>query len=218
MSDGLPTFIADPRVDAYAAEHSTAPSALLQRIATATREWSDYPGMMVDASEGKLLAVLVALSGARQVLEIGTFSGYSAISMAEALPPGGHITTLELSTEHAAKAAEHVESAGFRDRISIRQGNALETLTTLDGPFDLAFIDADKPAYPAYFEAVLPLMRSGGLVIADNVLRGGRVLDASDPDPGVSGMRDYNDRAAQDPRVDTVMLTIRDGVTLSRVR
>jgi caffeoyl-CoA O-methyltransferase len=218
MSDDRPRVIVDPRIEAYAADHSTSPSELLQGIAQATREWSDFPGMMIDGSEGKLLAMLVALSGARQVLEIGTFSGYSAISMAEALPADGHITTLELSAEHAAKAAEHIEMAGFGDRITIRQGRALETLAALDGPFDLAFIDADKPTYPAYYEAVVPLMRRGGLVIADNVLRSGGVLDASDPTPGVAGMRDYNDRAAHDPRVDTVMLTIRDGVTLSRVR
>jgi predicted O-methyltransferase YrrM len=174
--------------------------------------------MMVDAAEGKLLALLVSLVGARQVLEVGTFTGYSAISMAEALPLDGHITSLELSPEHAAKAAHHIEMAGFSDRISIIQGNAVETLGTLDGPFDVAFIDADKPAYPAYYEAVLPLMRPGALIIADNVLRGGRVLDPAGDDPGTAGMRAFNDRAAADPRVDTVMLTVRDGVTLIRVR
>lgn len=205
-------------MDAYAAGHSTRPSAALERVAEGTRAWSDYPVMMIDAAEGKLLALLVALTGAKQVLEVGTFTGYSAISMAEALPPDGLITTLELSEAHASKAAEHVEMAGFSDRISIRLGGALETLGTLTGPYDLAFIDADKPAYPGYYEAIVPLMRSGGLIIADNVLRGGRVLDADAEDPGIRGMRAFNDRAASDARVDTVMLTVRDGVTLIRVR
>lgn len=214
----LPRPVADEAMDAYAAAHSTPPSAPLQLVAQATRAWSAAPGMMVDASEGKFLALLVALSGARQILEIGTFTGYSAISMAEALPADGQVTTLEVSPEHAAKAAEHIEMAGFADRISIREGNALDTLSTLEGPFDLAFIDADKPAYPAYYEAVVPLMRRGGLVVADNVLRSGRVLDASSQDPGVTGMREFNDRVVSDPRVDSVMLTIRDGVSLSRVR
>jgi caffeoyl-CoA O-methyltransferase len=218
MSDPFDRPIIDPDIEAYAAKHSTAPSASLQRVAQATRDWSDAPGMMIDAAEGKLLAMLVALSGARQVLEIGTFTGYSAISMAEALPADGHITTLELSPKHAAKAAEHIDAAGHSERITIRQGPAGESLRALDGPFDLAFIDADKEGYPDYYEAVVPLMRSGGLIVADNVLRGGRVLDSESSEPGTSGMRRFNDRAADDPRVDAVMLTIRDGVTLIRVR
>ncbi len=218
MSDAFARSIADPELEAYASAHSTQPSEALQRVAQATRDWSDYPGMMIDAAEGALLAMLLRLSGARQVLEVGTFTGYSAISMAEALPADGHITTLELSPEHAAKAAEHISMAGHSERISIRQGPALDTLRTLEGPFDLAFIDADKPSYPAYYDAIMPLMPSGGLIIADNVLRGGRILDAASAEPGISGMRWFNERAASDPRTDTVLLTIRDGVTLIRVR
>jgi caffeoyl-CoA O-methyltransferase len=205
-------------MDAYAAAHSTPPSERLKDVAQATRDWSDHPGMMVDAAEGKLLAMLVSLTAARRILEVGTFTGYSAICMAEALPADGHITTLELDGDHAAKAAEHVELAGFGDRVSIVQGNALDSLAALEGPFDLAFIDADKPTYPDYFDAVVPLVRRGGLIIADNVLRGGRVLDAQNHDPGVAGMRDFNDEVASDPRVEAVMLTVRDGVTLIRVR
>ena len=138
--------------------------------------------------------------------------------MAEALPADGHIDTLELSPEHAAKAAEHIEAAGLGGRIRIHQGIALDSLAALEGPYDVAFIDADKAAYPAYYEAVLPLMRRGGLVVADNVLRHGRVLDGQTSDPSVTGIRAFNDRVASDPRVDAVMLTVRDGVTLIRVR
>jgi predicted O-methyltransferase YrrM len=173
---------------------------------------------MVDAGEGQLLALLVAVSGARAVLEIGTFTGYSAIAMAEALPPDGQITTLELSAEHAAKAAEHIEAAGMSSRVSILQGPALETLANLSGPYDLAFIDADKPAYPDYYEAVVPLVRNGGLIVADNVLRSGQVLDDAAVHPGIAGMRAFNDRVVGDPRVEAVMLTVRDGITLIRVR
>jgi caffeoyl-CoA O-methyltransferase len=205
-------------MDGYAAAHSTPPSEQLRAVAQATRDWSDYPGMMVDAAEGRLLAMLVALTAARRILEVGTFTGYSAICMAEALPADGHITTLELSPEHAAKAAEHIELAGVAERISIVQGDALGSLAALRAPFDLAFIDADKPAYRAYFDAIVPLMRPGGLIVADNVLRGGRVLDPENPDPGVVGMRGFNDDAATDPRVEAVMLTVRDGITLIRVR
>lgn len=210
--------VADPRMEAYAAAHSTPPSERLVRVAEATRSWSDHPDMMIDEVEGKLLALLVAVSGARRVLEIGTFTGYSALSMAEALPADGHITTLELSPEHAAKAAEHIEAAGASDRISILEGPALDSLATLEGPFDVAFIDADKAGYPDYLQAVVPLMRPGGLIIADNVLRAGRVLDADSDDPGIVGMREFNDSVAADPRVEAVMLTVRDGITLMRRR
>jgi caffeoyl-CoA O-methyltransferase len=218
MTNRSPRPVADEEMDAYAATHSTQPSEQLDVVARATRDWSEHPGMMVDAAEGKLLALMVSLTGARRILEVGTFTGYSAISMAEALPADGHITTLELSPEHAAKAAEHIELAGASDRISIMVGNAIDSLGALRGPYDLAFIDADKPAYPAYFEAVVPLMRPGGLIIADNVLRSGRVLDVESPDPGIVGMREFNDKAVADPRVEAVMLTVRDGITFIRVR
>lgn len=218
MSPPPPRPVADREMEAYAAAHSTPPSEMLASVARSTRAWSDHATMMVDEVEGKFLALLVAVTGARRVLEIGTFSGYSAISMAEALPDEGSITTLELSPEHAAKAAAHVEAAGVGAKITILQGPALSSLTTLEGPFDLAFIDADKPAYPDYFDAVVPLMRLGGLIIADNVLRDGRVLDAGSTDPGIVGMRIFNDKVVADPRVEAVMLTIRDGVTLIRRR
>ncbi|CAN5618578.1 class I SAM-dependent methyltransferase [soil metagenome] len=208
--------VADPAMEAYAAEHSTHSSERLRAVAASTRAFSAHPDMMIDATEARLLALLVAVSGARSILEVGTFTGVSALSMAEALPAEGHTTSLELSPEHAAKAAEHISSAGLGERISIIEGPALESLARLAGPFDLVFIDADKPGYPAYLEAVVPLVRAGGLIIADNVLRGGRVLDADDADPGIRAMRAFNDRAASDPRLEAVMLTIRDGVTLMR--
>ena len=211
-------LIADREIEAYAAAHSTATSERLQAIASSTHAWSDRSEMMVDEIEGKLLGLLVAITGARQVLEIGTFTGYSAVSMAEALPADGHITTLEVSPDHAAKAAEHIASAGVADRITILEGPALESLATLSGHFDVAFIDADKPAYPDYLDAVVPLMRQGGLIVADNVLRSGRVLDAHSDDPGITRMREFNAKVVADPRLEAVMLTIRDGVTLIRVR
>jgi caffeoyl-CoA O-methyltransferase len=210
--------VADPEMEVYAARHSTPPSARLAAVADSTRVFSDYPAMMIDEVEGKLLSLLVALTGTRRILEIGTFTGYSAISMAESLPADGHITSLELSPEHAAKSREHIADAGFSDRITVLEGPALGSLATLEGPFDLSFIDADKPAYPAYYDAIVPLMRPGGLIVADNVLREGRVLEAETTDPGIVGIREFNDRAAADPRVECVMLTIRDGVTLIRRR
>ena len=218
MTNLPPRPVADVEMETYATAHSTPPSEQLAEVARATNEWSDHPGLMVDEVEGKLLSLLVAVSGARHVLEVGTFTGYSAISMAEALPADGHITTLELSPEHAAKAAEHIAMAGASERVTILEGPALESLAGLDGPYDLAFIDADKPGYPVYFDAVVPLMRPGGLIVADNVLRRGRVLDQDNADPGIVAMREFNDRAASDPRVEVVMLTVRDGISLFRVK
>lgn len=213
-----PRPVADAEMEVYAAAHSTPASDHLRAVAEATRAWSHHADYMIDEVEGKLLSLLVAISGARRILEVGTFTGYSALSMAESLPADGHITTLELDRNHAAKAGEHIVSAGLGDRISVVQGPAMDTLGKLEGPFDLAFIDADKPGYPAYYDAIVPLMRPGGLIVADNVLRSGRVLDATAIDAGVVGMRKFNDKAVADPRVDAVMLTIRDGVSLIRVR
>lgn len=213
-----PRPVADPEMEAYAAEHSTPTSERLRAVAESTFAFSDYPAMMIDAVEGKLLTVLVAISGARSILEIGTFTGYSAISMAEGMAPGGRIVTLERDPRHAAKSREHIAGAGLADVIEVVEGPALESLASLEGPFDLAFIDADKPGYPDYYAAVVPMMRPGGVILADNVLRDGRVLDAASTEPGIVRMREFNDTVANDPRVDAVMLTIRDGVTLIRVR
>lgn len=218
MSGRPVRMAADHELSAYAASHTTASSGTLQAVAASTRAWSDHAELMVDETEGQLLRMLVALTGARRVLEIGTFAGYSALAMAEALPPDGRIDTLELSPEHAAKAQQHIDRAGAGERITIHLGIALDTLETLHGPYDLAFLDADKSAYAAYYAALVPRMRSGGLIVADNVLRHGRILDAETDDPSVTGMREFNERAATDPRVETVMLTVRDGVSLVRVR
>lgn len=209
---------ADEELSAYADRHTTASSDMLRSVAASTRAWAEIPQMMIDETEGQLLRLLVALSGAQRIVEIGTFAGYSALAMAEGLPHDGHIDTLELSPEHAAKAQEHIDAAGEGERITIHVGVALDSLEALDGPYDMAFIDADKSAYAAYLEVLLPVMRSGGLIVADNVLRYGRVLDPESVDPSVTGMRAFNELAATDPRVETVMLTVRDGVSLIRVR
>jgi caffeoyl-CoA O-methyltransferase len=206
-------------LERYAADHTTTASPVLDAVARSTIRWSGPASeMMIDATEGQLLKLLAGVVGARRILEIGTFGGYSALAMAEALPADGGIDTLELDPAHAAKAAEHVESAGQAGRVNIHVGEALETLDRLEGPYDMAFIDAGKAEYPDYYDRVVPLMRPGGLIVADNVLRHGRILEADSSDPSITGMRTFNERAATDPRVDTVMLTMRDGVSLIRVR
>jgi caffeoyl-CoA O-methyltransferase len=209
--------IADPAVEDYAAAHTTPASEALTRVSTATHiAFSPRASMLVGSVEGRLLALLVAVTGAKRVLEIGTFTGYSAIAMAEALPEGGHVTTLELDPVHAASARDHVRTAGVGDRVTIIEGRAIDSLRGLEGPFDLVFIDADKPSYPDYFEAVVPLVRPDGLIVADNVLWSGQVLDGGGDDRDTAALRVFNDLVLHDPRVECAMLTIRDGVTLIR--
>ncbi|HEX2043969.1 MAG TPA: class I SAM-dependent methyltransferase [Acidimicrobiales bacterium] len=208
----------DPDLDRYATEHSTPEPDLLQRVAAATRESLDAPGMMVGPLEGRFLEMLVYLSQPRRVLEIGTFSGYSALSMAPALPPGGRIVTCEVDPKAAALARAHFEASPWADRIELRQGPALATLAELEGPFDLVFIDAEKVEYRDYYEAVLPLLSERGVIAVDNVLWGGRVLDPDDPRDDTKAIAAFNDFVVSDPRVVAVMLTIRDGVTLIRRR
>ena len=155
-------------------------------------------------------------TGARRVLELGTYSGYSSISMAAALPPDGHIDTCEISPEHAAVAQRYIEAAGYDDRITVHVGPAQAAIERLDGDFDLVFIDADKVNYVNYYEAVLPRLADGGLIAADNTLWSGRVADESNDDESTLAIRGFNDRVRSDPRVVSVMLTVRDGITLIR--
>ena len=210
--------IADPRVEAYAVAHSTPEPPWFAEIADQTRARTSAPGMMVGTLEGRLLKALVAMLQPTTVLEIGTFTGYSSLSMAEALPPEGRIITCDISEEHVALAREHIGKSPYADRIEIRVGPATETLATLDGPFDLVFIDADKPGYLDYYEAVLPKLSPRGVVLADNVLWSGRVLDDGEDDENTRAIRAFNDHVLADARVEVVMLTVRDGLSLIRRR
>jgi caffeoyl-CoA O-methyltransferase len=210
------TEITNPDIEDYAARHSSAEPELLLELARATREFSASHGMMVGRLEGRFLKLLVALSGARQVLEIGTFTGYSALSMAEALPADGRIVSCELKERHAELARSFIERSPYREIIEIRVGPAIETLGALEGPFDFVFIDADKTGYRSYYEAALPMLRSGGVICADNVLWSGRVLDESDNSADTVALRDFNRFVAADPRVECAVLPLRDGVTLIR--
>jgi caffeoyl-CoA O-methyltransferase len=168
--------------------------------------------------EGRLLETLVHTSGAKRVLEFGTFTGYSALSMAAALPEGGKVVTLEVSEEHAEIARRHIDASPYGDRIELLMGPALESLDGVDGPFDLVFIDADKPSYGLYYEAALERLAERGLIVVDNTLWSGRVVDERDPDPDDTtlSIRRFNDMVARDERVVSVILTVRDGVTLIR--
>jgi caffeoyl-CoA O-methyltransferase len=210
--------VVDEGLEAYAAEHSTAEPELLAAVAAETRAVLSDPQMMVGPLEGRFLEMLVHLSGARRVLEIGTFSGYSALSMAPALPADGRIVTCEVDPETAAVARRHFEQSPWADRIELRVGPALETIAGLAGPFDLVFVDAEKTEYRDYYEAVLPLLSERGVIAVDNVLWYGSVLDPADDRDSTRAIRAFNDHVAADDRVVAVMLTIRDGVTLIRRR
>jgi caffeoyl-CoA O-methyltransferase len=210
------TEIVNPELDAYAAEHTTAPPRYLEELAEEVRTTLDFPGMMVGRLEGRYLELLTFALGARRVLEIGTFGGYSALSMAAGLAEGGRITTLEISPVHAEFARRHIAQSPYAEQIEVLVGPALETLATLEGPFDFVFIDADKAGYAGYFEAVLPMLAPRGLIAADNTLWSGRILDEDDTSDDTVALRRFNDALASDPRVVVVQTTVRDGVTLVR--
>ena len=210
-------FIVDEQVEAYAVEHTTVLLDLFERLEAETREKTTAPQMMVGRLEGGFLAALVQLTGAKRILELGTFTGYSSISMATALPDDGRIITCDVDPDATSIARRYMDESGHGDKIEIRLGPALETIETLDGPFDLVFIDADKANYENYYEAVLPKLAEDGLLIADNVLWSGRVVEP-DGDESTQAIKAFNEHVRNDQRVTAVMLTVRDGMTLVRRR
>jgi caffeoyl-CoA O-methyltransferase len=203
-------------IEAYAESQSAPPSELLLRLDAETRATQSAPSMMVGAVGGAFLALVVALKQPRRVLEIGTFTGWSSIVMASGLPAGGTLVTCDVNAETTAIARRYAEEAGVADRIEYRLGPASETVATLDGPFDLAFIDADKTGYVDYYEAVLPKLAGDGVILVDNTLADG---DAIEPISDYSrAIARFNDHVRADDRVECVLLTVRDGITAIRKR
>jgi caffeoyl-CoA O-methyltransferase len=200
-------------IEAYSDRYTSAKVDLFDRLDAETRETQQAPQMMVGHVEGAFLAFLVAMTNAQRVVEVGTFTGWSSIAMARALPPGGSIVTCDINEETTAVARRYAEEAGVADRIEYRLGPAVETLGTLDGPFDLAFIDADKPGYVDYYEAILPKLAPRGVIAADNTLFG---LDGEGEN--AQGIARFNEHVLHDERVEAVLLPFRDGVTLIRRR
>jgi caffeoyl-CoA O-methyltransferase len=204
-------------IEQYCEAKTTPLPPVLQELARETHEkFGALAEMLSGPVEGQLLQTLVAVTGARRVLEVGTFTGFSALMMASALPGGGELVTLELSATHAAFARSYFARSEHGSKIRLLEGPALDSLRTLSGPFDLVFIDADKPGYVSYYEAVLPLLSDAGLIVADNVLWSGRVLDPRDDN--AKAITAFNDHVAADERVVQVVLSVRDGVTLIRKR
>lgn len=190
---------------------------LLKQVVKNTAD-KNLPVIQVSPETGKLLGIFIKMINAKHVLEIGTLTGYSSIWMARALPPGGSVTTLELTNEHADEAEKNFSSAGLGNKITLIRGKALESLDLLAGKtFDMVFIDADKENCVNYFNKVINMVRPGGLIITDNTLRRGEVIDP-DPGPGAQGIIAYNKLAANDSRVESILIPIDDGITLSFVK
>jgi len=164
------------------------------------------PQISVSPNHGKMLNLIARIHGARSILEIGTLAGYSTIWLARALPEGGRLVTLEADPHHAQVATENIAAAGLADRVEVRVGKALDTLPTLDGPFDLFFIDADKPNNPNYVRWAIDHSRPGSVIIVDNVVRDGRVIDANSTDPSVVGTRELGALLAEETRVSATMV------------
>lgn len=201
----------------YAADHTTSMSPLLEEIENFTLTQTPYPSMLTGRVEGRFLQTIVRLSGARNVVDIGTFTGYSALAMAEVLPDDGNILTIENNTDHAGIAQDFFIRSPHGPKITLCTGEALEILKTMpDAETDLVFIDADKRNYRAYYEESVRILRVGGLILADNALWYGRVFDPKDDDS--QAMSDFNELVKQDDRTEKLFLTIRDGIYLIRKR
>ncbi|UGS34318.1 O-methyltransferase [Capillimicrobium parvum] len=200
--------IVDPRIEAYAVQHTSPLDEGLAAVADATRAQTPSPNMMSGVVEARLLQALVVASRATRVLEIGTFTGFGALAMAGALAEGGSVTTIEADPDTAALARRHIDADPRGARVDLLEGDARRLLPGLDGPFDVVYVDAWKPDYPAYLDLVLPLLAPHGVIAFDNTLGSGRVLDAGDD------MAAFNARVQDDPRVCNALLTVGDGVLL----
>ena len=192
-------------VDGYYSGLLVGPDAALDAALEAS-DAAGLPAIAVAPTQGKLLHLIARTRGARRILEIGTLGGYSTIWLARALPADGRLITLEYEEKHAEVARANLARAGLADKVEVRVGPALDTLPTLTGPFDLFFIDADKPNNPDYFRWALRLSRPGSVIIVDNVVRGGRVADPDSTDPAVIGTRRLAELLAAEPSVDATMI------------
>lgn len=209
-------MIVRPVVEKYAEDVSSPAPDWLAGLVDDTEAGTELPAMMVGGLEGELLASLVFALQPRRILEVGTFTGYSALCMAQTMPPDAEIITCELDPHHAAIARKHFEASPWRTQITLLEGLAIDSISDLPGPFDLVFLDADKPGYVDYYEAVLPKLATHGLILADNVLQFGGVANDLDQQPDTVAMREFNAHVAADPRVRQAVLTVREGLTVIR--
>ncbi len=212
----MPNFITDPEIENYAVINSTPSVEALAEIFRKTTENLEGASMMVGPLEGSFLQMLVFMTGAKRVLEIGAFSGYSSVAMALALGEGGIIDTCEISRKHVIATKESHELAGTSSKVRIHEGDALKSVENLDGPYDLVFIDADKANYTAYLDLVLPKLKKDGVIAVDNTLWSKRVLDENDQTVDTKAIREFNSTVAKRQDLVAVIVPIRDGLTLIR--
>jgi caffeoyl-CoA O-methyltransferase len=205
----------DPNLEAYVAKHSEQEPELLQKLARETHLKVLQPRMLSGAYQGRLLAVLSKLTSPKRILEIGTYTGYSALCLAEGLQADGQIDTIDKDEELTDMQHSYFDASGFGKQIVQHLGNAAEIIPAIEGTFDFVFIDADKEQYPLYFDLIVDRVRSGGLIIADNVLWSGKVMESA-VDEATQSLQVFNKKVADDKRVETVILPVRDGLTLLR--
>ncbi|MFN8039258.1 MAG: O-methyltransferase [Acidimicrobiales bacterium] len=220
MADAPKSFLLTPELHRYVVDHSTPVDPVAASLIAETAALGPISGMQVAPEQGALLGVLAAAMGARTVVEVGTFTGYSTLCLARGVGPAGRVHAHDVSDEWTAVGRRHWEEAGIADRIELRLGPAADTLATLEtaAPVDLAFIDADKPGYATYLDLLHPRMRAGGLILVDNTLWSGRVLDPSATDDDTVALRAFNDAVATDDRFEAVLAPIADGLTFLLVR
>jgi caffeoyl-CoA O-methyltransferase len=219
--------VADPKSIKITAElhdymiaHGTPPGAVEQDLIERTRALGPVAGMQIAPEQGAFMTLLTRVMGARRAIEVGTFTGYSALAIARGLPDDGHLLCCDVSEDWTSVARDAWKAAGVEHKIELRIAPAIDTLRALprEPDVDLAFIDADKPSYAAYYEELLPRVRPGGLILVDNVLWSGRVIEPDASDPDTLAIRAFNDMVASDERVEAVMLPIADGLTLAHKR
>jgi caffeoyl-CoA O-methyltransferase len=214
------SFHLSQEIHEYIVGHGTPPDEIQRALIEETRALGGVSLMQIAPEQGAFMTILARAIGAKNAVEVGTFTGYSSLCIAAGLPDGGRLLTCDVSDEWTAIGRRYWEKAGVADKIELRIGPAVETLRALpeEPTFDLGFIDADKTSYPDYYEEILARLRPGGLILVDNVLWMGRVVDATADDEQTQAIRAFNERVASDERVDAVMLPISDGLTILRRR
>ena len=220
MADQPKSFNLTPEIHQYLVAHGTPPDDVQQSLIERTSELGGISMMQIAPEQGAFMTILTRLLGVRNAVEVGTFTGYSSLCIARGLADGGRLVCCDVSDEWTSIAREYWERAGVADRIDLRIAPALKTIASLseDEHLDLVFIDADKENYANYYDALLPRLRSNGVILVDNTLWSGAVIDESRDDSFTLAIRAFNDMVAADDRVDTVQLAISDGLTLLRKR
>lgn len=208
----------ESRLQAYCEDHSSPESEVLKALDRETHAKVLMPRMLSGHLQGRLLSMISKMLRPKRILEIGTYTGYSAICLAEGLQDGGILITIDKNEELESLMRKYWKEAGVKSKISLRLGDAREIIAELEGPFDLVFIDADKKNYALYYDLVIGKIARGGVILADNVLWSGKIVDEEAKDQDTEALRMFNRKLANDPRVETVLLPVRDGIMMARMR